>query len=295
MGICINEAKLILKLKRYNHELGDVVTLGRQYLFLKDDEIRVTLSSAGINSNSIESFLKTDHKYCEHYLELLGAKKVDSIDASNYENAKIIQNMNFPISSEHKGKYDTFIESGTFEHIFNFPIAVKNCMELVKPNGYYMSVNPANNFFGHGFYQFSPEIYFRIFSEENGFLIKQVILYWDNGKGEFYELKDPKSISNRITLINSKPLFLAVIAQRISEVEPFTKFPNQSDYSDLVWNNESLHYRESFPVKGILSSVKKIIPKSLKEQMLKVRSKAKIMFSQTGNLDPFHFKKIDKD
>jgi len=296
MGICINEAKLILGIKKYNHELGKVATLGRQYLFLKDNEIRTTLSSAGISSDVTESFLKTDHKYCERYLELLGATQVHSFDASNYENATIIHDMNFPIGEDSKSQYDTFIESGTFEHIFNFPVAVKNCMQLVRPKGYYVSVNPANNFFGHGFYQFSPEIYFRIFSEENGFQIKKVILYWDNGKGDFYELKDPKSIANRITLVNTKPLFLSVIAQRISDVEPFSKkFPNQSDYSDLVWKNESLVNHQAFPMKGVLSSIKKMIPKSIKEGILKMRSSAKIILSQTGNLDSFHYKKIDKD
>jgi hypothetical protein len=59
MGICINEAKLILGIKKYNHELGKVATLGRQYLFLKDNEIRTTLSSAGISSDVTESFLKS--------------------------------------------------------------------------------------------------------------------------------------------------------------------------------------------------------------------------------------------
>jgi hypothetical protein len=34
------------------------------------------------------------------------------------------------------------------------------------------AVTPANNQMGHGFYQFSPELFFRVFSQENGYLLR---------------------------------------------------------------------------------------------------------------------------
>jgi hypothetical protein len=252
------------------------------------------LSSAGLSVNIINSFLESDHTYCEEYLKLLGAETVESMDVSNYENATIIHNMNITIPGHLIEQYDTVVDGGSLEHIFNFPIAIKNCMQMIKLNGFYIAITPANNFFGHGFYQFSPELYFRIFTEENGFSLKSVILYSGDRKGFLYDIKDPKTVSNRITLINSKPLLLFIIAKKINNVVPFSTFPNQSDYNDTVWKKESLSYTEVFQVKGILSSLKKIIPYSLKSSLLKFRNRLKTIFCDAGDLRSIHYKKINK-
>ena len=38
---------------------------------------------------------------------------------------------------------------------------------------HFVRITPANNFFGHGFYQFTPELFFRIFSAANGFEVER--------------------------------------------------------------------------------------------------------------------------
>ena len=53
--------------------------------------------------------------------------------------------------------------------IFNFPVAIRNLMRMAKVGGQVFLTTPANNFCGHGFYQFSPELAYRIFALENGF------------------------------------------------------------------------------------------------------------------------------
>ena len=83
--------------------------------------------------------------------------------------------MNIPISDSSKDKYTVVIDGGSLEHVFNFPIAIKNCMEMLQVGGYFISLAPANNMLGHGFYQFSPELFYRIFSKENGFSVVQYV------------------------------------------------------------------------------------------------------------------------
>ena len=56
------------------------------------------------------------------------------------------------------------IDSGSLEHVFNISQALRNCLEMVESGGHFISIGPANNAMGHGFYQFSPELYFRILS-----------------------------------------------------------------------------------------------------------------------------------
>ena len=96
-------------------------------------------------------------------------KDTISIDASAYENATMVHDMNLPVGDELKQKFSVVIDGGTLEHVFNFPTAIRNCMEMLKVGGHFFAHTMANNFMGHGFYQFSPELFYRVFSPENGF------------------------------------------------------------------------------------------------------------------------------
>ena len=77
--------------------------------------------------------------------------------------------MNLPIGDDLKRKFSVVIDGGTLEHVFNFPVAIKNCMQMLDVGGHFFVHTMANNFMGHGFYQFSPELFYRVFSPENGF------------------------------------------------------------------------------------------------------------------------------
>jgi hypothetical protein len=73
--------------------------------------------------------------------------------------------------------FSVVYDGGTIEHVFNAVQAFKNGMEMVRVGGHFIQVNPANNFMGHGFWQFSPELIYRVFSAENGFNIRGVFLH----------------------------------------------------------------------------------------------------------------------
>jgi 2-polyprenyl-3-methyl-5-hydroxy-6-metoxy-1,4-benzoquinol methylase len=76
---------------------------------------------------------------------------VSSIDASDYENATYVHDLNVPIPDHLKGQFDLVDDGGTLEHVFNFPVALRNCMEMVKVGGHLLLNVPTNNFVGHGF------------------------------------------------------------------------------------------------------------------------------------------------
>ena len=63
---------------------------------------------------------KKDQEYCESVLtHFFGATQVDSIDNSNYENATLIHDMNESLPSALQERYDTVIDVGTLEHVFD--------------------------------------------------------------------------------------------------------------------------------------------------------------------------------
>src|SRR5262249_13058363 len=137
---------------------------------------------AGIPISASEARAIKDESggYCEGFLKRLGASEVVSVDASDYEGASVVHDMNQPVPASMYESFTAVIDSGTLEHVFNFPVAVKNCMEMVSRGGHFLGITPANNLMGHGFYQFSPELLYRIFSPANGYQIRKLMICENN-------------------------------------------------------------------------------------------------------------------
>ena len=285
MGFNTNATTLLLKLRSGGFEFGDVLTLGRQRLNLPKRVLQSHLSQFGYQADAT-AIKKKSNGYCEPFLELLGAKKVDSMDVSDYENATVLHDLNEPLAETYKINYDTVIDSGTLEHVFNFPIAIRNCMELLRPGGNYIGITPCNNFFGHGFYQFSPELYYRVFSKENGFEVKAMYFFIDDEETSFYSVKDPAEVRERVILNNAFPSFLFIVATRVSVSPIFKVTPQQSDYENIVWKKESVSRK-----------FQKFIPKPLRKlpkPLQRVAEALAILRRQTGTADDRFFQKINQ-
>ncbi len=238
MGLDINGVKLLLHAKQLEVNFGKVVTIGRQILYLREKELKRLLDQAGYINADTRAGLRVQ-SHAEPFLRMLGAELTDSLDASPYEDATIIHDMNLPLPGELVSKYSVVIDGGSMEHVFNFPAAIKNCMDLLEKGGYYIGITPANNFLGHGFYQFSPELFYRIFSASNGFKMIKMYLYVDRKRAVFYEVLDPLELKQRVTMANASPSYLFVLAQKTEQKEVFKVVPQQSDYEHIVWTRET--------------------------------------------------------
>lgn len=283
MGFNIKTTELLIESKKLGINFSSVGMLGRQTLNGSFFEFQKLFERFGFPA---ENIIKRDNRYSEPFLTILGAKKIESFDASNYEGATNICDMNLPIESQYKEKYSLMIDSGSLEHIFNFPQAIKNCMEMVKQGGHMIGVTPANNFFGHGFYQFSPELFFRIFSETNGFEIEKMWLFFPFSSSKVYEVKDPAAVKSRVSLMNTTETFLFYIAKRKSVKTIFSRFPQQSDYENQKWNQ-----RNEKKLSRKLSIPNFLIPIGL--WFLKTWKRLKTLIYPLGTANRSHFKKID--
>ncbi len=279
MGFDINGIRLLINAKQLNINFEKVITIGRQGMDVSENSFYQLLAKSNLEK------IKFD-KYFEPFLQLLGAKITHSLDASGYEGATIIHDMNLPLPAQYKGKYTLVVDGGSLEHIFNFPVAIKNCMDLIEEKGYYIGITPTNNFFGHGFYQFSPELYYRVFSESNGFKMIKMYFYIDqkNGKTPVFEILDPNSVSQRITLQNSQPSYLFVIAQKVEDREIFKEIPQQSDYQNIVW--KGLAKAANVPKFKSINYLKRLIPTSFKHKIYQFKSSIQrrynLVFQPTG-------------
>ena len=113
--------------------------------------------------------------------------------------------------------------------MFNFTDRAQELHADGDAGGRFVSVTIPNNWCGHGFYQFSPELFFRALGPENGFSL--VEMYFADVEGTaFYRVADPAAVRERVQLWTSDPVFLLVHARRDAVRDVFATTPQQSDY-----------------------------------------------------------------
>jgi SAM-dependent methyltransferase len=251
MGLDINGTRFLLYAKTQGVCFAKTAMIGRLELLLDANSLRRNLTDFDylVRMDEVEALLKENNGYAEPFLEMLGATEICSFDAADYENATYIHDFNLPIDESLKNRFTLVLDGGSLEHIFNFPIAIKNCMEMVKVGGHFLCTTPANNFLGHGFYQFSPDLFFRMFNAMNGFKLERMILYEESLRARWYEVTDPEAIKQRITLVNTRPTYLLIIANKVESVPIFATNPQQSDYATLWKVDDKRPESNSFKLK----------------------------------------------
>jgi len=226
MGIDSDTMKFLAGAQRAGVSFQRTAMLGRQNFYPSVSELGKTLDGLGVRETPGE-FLARSDGYAEHFFQALGAEEIVAIDNSAYEGAAIVADMNATLDPSFQSRFSVVFDGGCLEHIFNFPQAIRNCMEMVAIGGHFLAATPANNYCGHGFYQFSPELFFRVFSAERGFITRAVLL---KDGATWYQVKDPAEVGERVELRNTRPTLLFVLAKKIADPQSSTKIPQQSDY-----------------------------------------------------------------
>lgn len=236
MGIDIETARFLLGRRRDKASFERCITLGRQHYIVSHAETCSALKDFGLSPEQFpDLFPKEYPPYSEPFWRMLGAKTIHTIDASNFEGASHVHDMNQPVPDSWRESYDVVCDCGTLEHVFNFPTAIRNAMEMVKCGGHFFTQTPANNYLGHGFYQFSPELFYRVLSPKNGFKVEHCIAVEYGLRRRWFAVTDPEEARARVTLVNAAPVILLVWAKRV-EIKPlFTETPQQSDYA-AAWS-----------------------------------------------------------
>ena len=223
MALTFHTFKFLEKLKNENFFFGETLSLGRLNNLINKDEFK-TLKVAF-----------SDDTYADNILfENFNLKSLNSLDYSEFENADIICDLNEPIEKLKK-QFDTILDFGTSEHVFNISQCLKNISDLCKINGHIIHCLPANNNCGHGFWQFSPELFFNMYSKKNGFKNTEIFLINLFDKKNWYKVNKQK-LGERLELNSSEPLYILVKTKKIEK--NYFKNINQSDY-EYQWSETS--------------------------------------------------------
>jgi hypothetical protein len=266
MGLNYNDVRSLLEWRR-NGSGGKVVTLGHLNVALHPSELAWLRRELAEDRPALEWLDR--YRWGEHaddmFRSLFKFQEIESLDFSPYEGATIVQDIGAPLRSGLAGQFDLAVDGGTLEHVFNFPTAIGNLMRLVKVGGAVYTQSPCNSLAGHGFYQFSPELMYRVLSEANGFEISFVriaiarnLSIEQTAGHQVYEVVDPTEYGGRVMLSSRSPAIMMSLAIKRSDVEPFREPVLQSDYVRkwagenpvrLNWKGQLIdHMGKSFPL-----------------------------------------------
>jgi hypothetical protein len=141
MGVGVTGAHLAFMARRRGAVYRSTLTIGRQKLFMGEEHRSFfRAQNPRLRDDQISAVL--EQEYAENLFRALGAHTVDSLDASEYEGATTIEDLNRPIRDNLKLAYSVVVDFGSLEHIFNVPVALKNCIDMVEIDGWYIYCGP---------------------------------------------------------------------------------------------------------------------------------------------------------
>jgi len=204
------------------------------------------------------------------------------LDASPYENASIIHDLNLLLTDEKilTKKFDTILDFGLIEHVFNVPNALSNIKKLCKLGGQIIHVQIHNDQSGHGFWQFSPELFFSWYSNLNGFSDTEV--YIVDIKKTNYWVKVEKPTKGERIILEGKGVpysMILVYSKKIKDTSSDNVY--QSDYEYLWKKSQNENYKSDSEIFYL---------EDLKSLQRKTFSKIKSIINPYNSI--FYFQKL---
>src|ERR1700756_3634019 len=143
MGVTILNALFLAECLREGAIFNSTLTLGRLDCFMSCGDLKRIARLLPNGSEFVKSVRRGEiPAYMDHLFRAMGASCVDAMDASDFEGATILQDLNEPLAAHLRCKYDAVVDGGTLEHVFNVPTAFKNVMDALKVGGHFFGILP---------------------------------------------------------------------------------------------------------------------------------------------------------
>jgi len=244
--------------------VGEVLQLGKQDVYFD----RKTYNQIFNRNDKHNCKIEAD----EFFLNL-GFSKVFSLDASGFEGADYIFDLNKQIPDSLEKKFNCIFDGGTLEHVFNFPQALQNIDRMLKHGGCVIHNLPSHNHVDHGFYMFSPCALWDYYMA-NGYEILKYYIYEysvapSKLKATVYEYRPGEIDHLSIGGWGRFPISIWLVSKK-SSTKSVYKIPQQG-YYQKVWDNNVESLEESNKISKSSKLVKQYIKKNKKIYKFLVR------------------------
>ena len=214
MGISRGAVGLLAMTLGGDLKRGRVVTFGVQKIEAAGSDIRHVLQAHGFpvppeSAGSGDGAVVSQNTL----FAMLGYRCVDSIDYYPDEGPSLVLDLNLPLPSHVCPDFDLVYDGGTMEHCFNTVQLLRNAASLTAPGGMVIHHVPMNNWVDHGFYQFSPTLFFD-FYQASGFVDLEMKIHFMDGDKESYVAYDPARDPHLPYALGGKKRVLAFFSAR---------------------------------------------------------------------------------
>lgn len=272
MGLTASNIRLVAKALKQKHIVGGTAliysVLGVQggyadvATILNDERYPYhTLSENEVVLDAVTQFGTSLH--VTSLFRMFGYESVDTLDLFPDEHPAIIADLNSPFAAKLCNRYDMVFDSGTAEHCFNVKEVLGNAVRALKVGGLVMHILPISGFAGHGFYQFSPDL-FAGFYGKNGFNEIDIKVELRIGSKAYYFDLDPDlPLPGDFWGIPAQLFFTARKARQVEEIV----MPSQSVF-ELPLEHPMRAGSHITPLQQLAKSV---LPDVLKKYLLRRR------------------------
>jgi hypothetical protein len=221
MGLSASTVEGIVREHKYKPIRGDVLLIGRQTVYLTQQQYIAMLRQHGVDVH--EKQLKQmviDNETMDRRLvaiapgqelisdrslfHLLGVEQVRALDHSAYEGAEILHDLNTPLPKELEGIADFIIDGSTLDNLFDPALALRNLTKLLRPGGRLILINMLSTH--HEPYTVPSALWYLDYFVVNAFLDCKayISVYYPHGPNVFCInldcLADPKlQVSNFVS------------------------------------------------------------------------------------------------
>jgi hypothetical protein len=221
MGISRGAVGLLAMTLGGDLKRGRAVTFGVQKIGAAASDIRHALKTHGFPVPAEAAGCGEEEIVSQDTLfALLGYRRVDSIDYYPDEGPSLVLDLNLPLPPHVGGDFDLVYDGGTMEHCFNTVQLLRNAAYLTAPGGMVIHHVPMNNWVDHGFYQFSPTLFFD-FYQASGFVDLEMKIHFMDGNQESYIAYDPARDPPLPYALGGKKRVLAFFSARRSAESAF--------------------------------------------------------------------------
>ncbi|MEM8931861.1 MAG: class I SAM-dependent methyltransferase [Acidobacteriota bacterium] len=266
MGITRGSARLLLEESKRRPFEGSALELGKMFVFFDQDDLagwarrHETSLATGVEVRPSHEPMLASHGCMDDtsFFRLLGFDRVTSVDATDWEGADVVADLNQPLPEALHGQYDLVFEGGTLQSIFDTRQAMRNIHSALRPGGRVVhAMTPVNNQVDLGFYMFSPT-FFVDYYEANGWTLETVLLcehmmYWvagrvETGPWDVYRY-EPGCLDNlSYGRYGGKQASLFMVATK-HEATTADVIPQQSYYRRL-WDEDSAERRRALEARA---------------------------------------------
>ena len=200
MGLNASAVKILMEEALRRPFAGRLLSFGRQDIFITCDTLKELASamkfpldmSAPVTLSHKKDFADNGYISDTSLYKLLGFTEAVSSDASDYEDAAHVVDLNYTnIPESFVEGFDVILDGGTIEHVFHVPNVFLNIFRILRPGGRVIHFAPSSNHIDHGFYMFSPTLFWD-FYHANAFEVNRchLFMYTLNLYGGQWEVYD---------------------------------------------------------------------------------------------------------